>query len=366
MIAAKNCNCKPLKVARLLSIWCIVATAGVCSAFEVQGVITYESYLRGTTNLSTRKNFKVEVDECNWLIKTFVADGCITSEKAHVDGNLLSLTTHCAQSSGRGSNVFVGLIESEEMPDDDGSQINYIWLAYASACFFRNALAGELRPICCLDDQALRSEKFRMKSFYTLASEEPKLPNWLAYLNDGNFRTRNQEGRVVFPARPPYDQGYTNAVYAVRSYTNCGALLLPLRFEFTRFAVPYDPGVKGLVVRTRIIGQANAVAELHSSPELLPHYDGEFIVHDSRFKDTNVPIGQVRYKISNGEWLSSTKSLAARTVEIRHQRLRKRVLSKAAASNARNPTRTIVWCWLVISFVVVVLIWTKNKTMKGN
>lgn len=336
-------------------------------AFEVRGIIRYESYVLGATNLATSKEFTVEVDGCDWLIKTFAPGECVQVEKAFHQGDLFNLTVHCAQSSARGSNVYVGLIESDEIPDDDGSQINYLWLAYASACYLNSNLGEELRPVCCLDDQALRAEKFKMKSFYSLAERSPKLPSWVAYLSDGYYRVSSKEGRVVFRAPAPFDQGYTNAIYVVQEFTNCGAAQIPSHFEFTRFAVPRgSPGQTNLTVRTRIIGQTTSVKPRHSSTVLLPQFAGEFVVKDNRFVSSNAALGQLRYKIRDGEWLNPSNAVVAKAAEVHQQLLQKRGLIRAASAGHIHWFKIIWLLGLLGSLAVVVRLWFKSKTITVN
>jgi len=136
-------------------------------AFEVHGTIYYESYLAGVTNLAITKEFKVEVNGCDGFIRSAVPGDSQYREKAFHNGNLFNLDLYCASSTSRSSNTYVGLIEADELPDDDGSQINYLWLAYASACYLNNEGRDALRPICCLDDRELRTEKFKMRSILT-------------------------------------------------------------------------------------------------------------------------------------------------------------------------------------------------------
>ena len=302
--------------------------------FEVQGTIHYEGYLHGTTNLVVTKTFKVEVNGCDWLIRTSVPGDCSYVEMGFRQGNLCNLTSWCGQATGRPTNTYVGLIEADELPDDNGSQINYLWLAYASACYLNHESGDALRPICCLDDRELRTEKFKMRSILTRADAEPRLPTWLAYLSDGLYRVNQGGERFSFKVPQPFDQGYTNAVYSVGALTNCGALELPLEFAFTRFAVSRDPtNQAGLWIRTRIIGKATMIAERHSSPKLLPQFSGEFTVMDNRFMSANPPVGQLHYRIRDGEWANETNAAAAKVEEIKQQFYRADAIRKAARSN---------------------------------
>lgn len=173
-----------------------------------------------------------------------------------------------------------------------------------------------------------------MRSIVTRAEAEPRLPTWLAYLSDGFYRTAGAGGRVVFKAPQPFDQGYTNAVYSVGSLTNCGELQLPLAFAFTRFAVSRNPTHQaGLWVRTRIIGRATAVSERHSSSKLLPQFSGEFTVKDNRFMSENPPVGQLHYRIRDGEWANEINAAAAKVEEIKQQIYREDAARRATGSN---------------------------------
>lgn len=301
--------------------------------FEVQGTLHYEAYQPDRTELAVTKEFQVQVKGCDWLIRTSEPGSCSYVEEGFRQGNLYNLTLWCSNTTGLSSNAYVGLIEADELPDDRGSLIHYLWLAYASTGYLDHEKGGALRPICCLDDRALRAEKFKMRSILTRADAEPRLPTWLAYLSDGFYRTEGASGRLVFKAPPPFDQGYTNAVYSVGALTNCGTLQLPLEFSFTRYAVSHDATKPGLWVRTRILGKATKISERHSSPVLLPQFSGAFMVKDNRFTSANPPVGQLHYEIRDGEWDNETNAAAAKLDEINQQLHREDAVRRAAKSS---------------------------------
>jgi hypothetical protein len=301
--------------------------------FEVQGTLHYEAYQPDRTELAVTKEFKVQVKGCDWLIRTSEPGSCSYVEAGFRQGNLYNFTMWCSNTIGRSSNAYVGLIEADELPDDNGSQINYLWLAYASTGYLNHETGGALRPICCLDDRALRAEKFKMRSILTRADAEPRLPTWLAYLSDGYYRTVGADGRVVFKAPAPFDQGYTNAVYSVGALTNCGTLQLPLEFSFTRYAVSHDATKPGLWIRTRIVGKATTVVERLSSRVLLPQFSGAFRVKDNRFNSANPPLGQLHYEIRDGEWLNEANLAAAKLEASKQQDYREDAVRRAARSS---------------------------------
>ena len=307
--------------------------------FEVQGTLHYEAYQPDRTELAVTKEFKVQVKGCDWLIRSSEPGSCSYVEEGFRQGNLYTLTLWCSNTTGLSSNAYVGLIEADELPDDNGSLIQYLWLAYASTGYLDHEKGVALRPICCLDDRALRAEKFKMRSILTRADAEPRLPTWLAYLSDGFYRTEGASGRLVFKAPPPFDQGYTNAVYSVGALTNCGTLQLPLEFSFTRYAVSHDATKPGLWVRTRIVGKATTVVERLSSRVLLPQFSGAFRVKDNRFNSANPPMGQLHYEIRDGEWDNETNAAAAKLDEINQQVYREDANRRAAKSNPVTNSR---------------------------
>lgn len=349
--------------------WCsavAVFAAVSAQAFEVHGTVRYESYLGGATNWALTKTFKVEVDGCDWLIRTSSLDDCSYVEKGFRQGDLFNLAMYCANSHGRPTNTYAGLIESDELPDDDGSQINYLWLAYASACYFDREFGNTFRPVCCLDDRELRTERFKVQSYLERSEFSPHLPTWVVYLNDGYYRVNSSGRRMAFKAPPPFDLGYTNAIYAVGVLTNCGTSQVPLEFEFTRFAVPRDDSARmGLVVRTRIVGKVTTIAERHSSLVLLPQFPGEFYVKDNRYISRNPPIGQLRYKVRDGEWLEETNIAVAKATEIKQQALQEQALRRRSKSNYLPWIRGVLLGGVLLALVVLYRFTRSTRTEGG-
>ena len=274
-------------------------------SFEVRGTIHYEAYLNGTVDVSTTRDFSVLVDGCRWRIRTSVVGDCSYKEKSFQNGSLYNLTMFCATPSGRATNTYVGSIEADEIPSDDGSQINYLWLAYASFCYLDTEAGPALRPVCCLDDLSLRAERFKMPSILSRSSSAPNLAIWIAYLNDGYYRTRNDQGPIVFQVPAPFDKGFTNAIYSALLLTNIGTLQLPLQFEFTRFAVNHGPNT--IYARTHIAGKASVTSVVTPPKDLSPEFGGRLNVMDNRFASATSAIGQIRYDIRDGIWENRDK-----------------------------------------------------------
>jgi len=202
----------------------------------VEGTIFHRSILMNQVNFQSAKKFHVAVRSGDWFICTTDVETGDKVEIGFEQGTVYRVSTF----SKPRTNNLVALIESEEVPDGDGSLIAFLWLAYASSCHLAGVTNSTLAPVWILDDSNLRYEGFKMRASWILGTESPYLPLSVSYFNDGNFRILDHQTgrRTVSLAPAPYDRGYLNATYEANSLTNYRGLLLPTKFLFTRYAVP--------------------------------------------------------------------------------------------------------------------------------
>ncbi len=64
----------------------------------------------------------------------------------------------------------------------------------------------------------------QLRGQWTLSESRPAFATWVTYFDDGIVRTPNGAAKRV----PPYDKGFTNAIFQVDAFTNVNDVAVPL------------------------------------------------------------------------------------------------------------------------------------------
>jgi hypothetical protein len=282
--------------------------------YEVEGTISYNVFYASQIKFACKKKFLVRVNECKWLISAEDLETRDSVAIGYEDGAAYKLSTFV-----RPTNAFAAVIESEEVPEGDDSALSYLWLAFASGCYFETATNNLVAPVWPLDDPALRYESFKVRAMWFSNPQLPRLPSQVTFYNDGYYRAIESvtRKRVTYPARAPYDKGYINAVYNVLEQTNVGQLMLPTKFEFTRYYIPPIQGTNLNAAVTMTNGQGDLIQLLVRSRILLsdakcrpgkgsgsfrPHFNATMAYVDRRRAGSSLPVANVVKFITNGVW----------------------------------------------------------------
>ncbi|MFT5494352.1 MAG: hypothetical protein ACI8V5_004755 [Limisphaerales bacterium] len=316
---------------------------------EIHGEIEYEIYRPdGSMFFQTTKHFLVRVHDCDWSLVTFDPASTNTfTQIANQDGTLFQYSSWATNDS----RLQGGRLSHEEMPRDDGTLINYLWLAYASACYFRNQTNDMVQPIWQLDDRTLLENGFRMKAKW-LQSAPQNPPSSVIYFNDGMIRVQSSSGvSKVYPAPPPFDQGFTNAIYGAVKQRTVDGVTFPTEFNFTRYMFrvrgtePTD-----VIPRTITRGRVSRVTLNSNVKPLQPAFQGRINVIDNRFANADPPVRQLVHAISNNDWTATNDLKRAYEIELRRQ------AAEAARARSALPERNSrVWSVRIL-FILIGLI----------
>jgi hypothetical protein len=214
---------------------------------------------------------------------------------------------------------FPTLVEEREIPPNNGSHAQYLWFAYASHKYFAGLTDPLMPPIWSPEDPELRRQPFDIATFPVLSQREPQLPMFVSFVNDGYYRSYNPASKSldVIPLQPPYDQGYTNAVYQALSVTNLNNLELPGNFVFAVYSTPLG---SSRVPFERVIlrGTTTSVHDSAPSASTLPELSGVASVADYRLGGEVAAHGATNrysyagYAVSNSQWLDHGQLAALR------------------------------------------------------
>lgn len=331
--------------------------------FEVKGKLIYNGFFQSECVYSNRMDFRVVVDGCRWLISTLDQRAGFTATTAFEGGISYNLNTWVKGSS----NIYAAIIEAEEVPSGNASAISYVWLAYASSCYFKNLKTNFIVPLRILDDPHLRDEGFKMEGRWSISSELPYLPLRVEYLNDGVVRAydfKNKE-RVTFPYRDPYNKGHIDADYLVLEKTNIGGITLPAKFIFKTYALPpfvsTNDHPTNLMVRSEIEVSEVTVSLSPNLQSFRPQFSGMVNYTDKRISRPDGGVISVPRSMTNGQWPDVTPALI-RTAGF---------FSQTKISTRQEPAKTKQRMVIVILFSVSLgllsIIWwqrNENRTQK--
>ena len=110
---------------------CIGIVSGYSQEFRVEGEIAHRIFVAGTNILAARfpnptNRFSVAVKGCEYLISVETAQGNIYTTT--YDGSDLYQLTAIKTPSNV---LYSAIIEHSSIPPDNGTTVNYLWLAYA-------------------------------------------------------------------------------------------------------------------------------------------------------------------------------------------------------------------------------------------
>jgi len=242
-------------------------------------------------------------------------------------------------SSTNASPVFPARIEEREIPANDGTRAQFIWLAMASSRFFAGRTNEQMLPIWSPEDPQIRRQPFSMLTFVETIRESPALPAKVSFINDGFYRSYNPVKKAldVEPLSPPYDKGYTNAIYQVLAVTNTSTQTLPAHFVFAVYSSPIGAGEVPFE-RVLIRGVTSQVSDAAPEKAEIAGFDGLASVADYRIHGAVRRSGRVSeykyaaYPVTNANWLNSTQLQATRS---RVERRLEQKLAKAGNGNRK-------------------------------
>lgn len=273
---------------------------------NIEGTFNYRVTRNNQIKYVETKDFilAIDVNSDRWIIRTAKPGSINYTEKSYVGDALYTLSCEYLQTNGNSFRANVGKIEEFPVPDPDGSRINTLWLGYGSAAYFKKRTNNLVHPHWPLDDPGARLRGFTVEGRWALNKDALGLPISVVYLSDGIFRgVSDRTGQTVsFPEPPPFNQGFTQAVFMATLSTNVGAYRVPLEYTFKRFAI--ENGKYELL--TEETASARHVELRASRDNFLPLYIGKVDIGDGRFRVPNFnhpnKFDYFTYSSSNGVW----------------------------------------------------------------
>jgi hypothetical protein len=271
--------------------------------FEVNGHLTYTLFRNGQTEKSIAKDFKAQVSNCASLYRSYDRERQYYIEVASDGETLYSVGGFARTTNGITTNRIGASVEKRQLPRDDSSNINYLWLAYGSGCYFDVATNDLIDPLWVLDNPSREGPESKVRATWERNRSE-RVPRQVTYLGDGFWHTLTMTGAPLDAAMPsPFDKGFTNATYRVLKFTNFYDTFIPTEFIFTRFGVRPTKNNKAVIEKlTETHALVSSVTGPSQSTNLLPKFDGAVRALDTRLKNSWRPDLDLTYIVTNGNW----------------------------------------------------------------
>ena len=203
-------------------------------------------------------------------------------------------------------------VASREIPPAEPWRPQFVWFAYLSSRYFQNISNSLALPIWSPEDPAMQRQPFPMFVYFRVSDAPPHLPTAVDFINDGYYRSYSVRTKTVdvVRLRPPFDLGFTNAIYRVLETTNSGNLVLPASWVFQVYSSPLNAGeipTPRLVVRGKTYRISDSAPE-----ETVPKFTGLASVADWRQPGPAIQHGKkvelpyTSYPITNSAWLNAS------------------------------------------------------------
>jgi len=305
------------------------------ATLNANGEITYESVdlKDGRSLYSITRSFSAKITPNRWMIRTErnpnSTDGLtnLLATECWFDDSLMQLLTYWSPEPAGlarkpirylGRTRIQAHLYPETVPRFDMNLHFPIWLAYASASYFKNqdGLIPDITVLLAPPDTNFPfvgfTAVFRNLMGYSIPEE-------VTFTNIGKYKSLQTGATVSYAA--PYDKGFLNARYRVTSWTNYSSTERPYQAELELF-VPVargngSPPISGLRPFTRVTISSHKVEVLDNefpkwSP---PALGGQLIlVEDHRTIIEGKPL---KYIGTNGIFLPTDPRYSQMVMRVR-------------------------------------------------
>ncbi len=350
---------------------------GKAQGYKVGGTLDASYFVNGTLTKERHTHFDIRVNECAFNVRTFLSGGTNYYEWGSDGRDLYRILIAPASYEGMHktptNNVpyaaYISTLNS--LPLDDGSLNQYVWLAYASQCFLLSSTNGILEPMWQMDDPSLKTNHFSMAA--QIETNASGLPSRVVYMNDGFYRGIDPETKQQIKRQlpPPYNKGFTNAIYECISWRPVDKIVIPDQFRFTLFRTPL--GIQGsLQPRLIVNGFTTTVESYSGGPDFKPTFNGRGSVWDYRATGSiqitatsNITYSYIGYVTTNGGWLTSNqlgKAILQHDSYERHQYIEQKSDQPSAQQRVSYGTLAVM---IIVSLVFLFAAW-KSVAMKQS
>ncbi len=334
--------------------------------YELEGRLTASLHLaQGGSRAFDSARFHIYVKDCAWLMRATLEAGGTAGSLVErwdcgFDGEARrSVATYRSPQNG---DNWLGAVDPEQVPTSPlMPHLGVAWFATASSCYL-NSAAGTLLPPHSATPVHVREQVIIRRN-----EVEPQLPRYVAFLSDG-YDHRFDGTAAKFP--PPFDKGFTNAIFEVLRFTNVAGLELPAAFSLRSFQ-PGPSGLESLFECAGEVEQVRAECSLRSFlPEIPAGREGQ--VRDFRFVSANARSAH-DFQYGAARWLSQeeVRAMPAFAEYAKWEAKVSQIPKVAQATGSpsvpqSSRARTLTFCLLAGSVPLLIFLLVKNRKMNAN
>jgi len=220
-----------------------VGPAPAATIYEAEGSYVLSHFEHGTQTRATRKEFVLSVSNCCWRLTTFDTNNPNWTQNRRTVASLDRGELFEAWYRSHGTTL--ALVESNSVPsglDDPGG--GHLWLMLASGYFLDRLTTNRLPPLYAHGYSTyFGNDDLTQPVLLDRHERPPRLPERIVYLNEGYWHVRDRQNKLVaYRMKPPFRDGFTNAIFETSDFTNAGSCSLPTRLRFTEYQMETKNG----------------------------------------------------------------------------------------------------------------------------
>ncbi len=233
--------------------------------------------------------------------------------------------------------------------------VRFIWFALASGAHLDLCPSNRCEPYYINDNVP----DYLAPAFIRRLPGPLRLPGVAVFMSDGVLdSTRYLPKPIRFP--PPYDHGFTGAVYSVTSITNYHGMTLPRSSELTAYIDRPGGGSPRDLIRAYTCSiLVTNITTVPAPADFAPVLPGIVLISDQRFRGgTNLPVAQVLY--TNTAWPAA----AAVATSAEFKSVKAAAAQMAVAGRNRGTGSTLLLIAAVLTLPPATLLFVRFVTRK--
>ena len=249
-----------------------------------------------------------------------------------------------------------GSLENSEVPHVESSAAGeYVWLAFASSCYFEHATNGYAVALQELRSPSGLCRRFEVPAMVKLFQAPPYLPEEVRYTTESQLFLRDDGTTESVPLAAPFTKGFVSAEFRSSGFSNVNGLSFPSRFQY-RVCGPADSAntAADVIWYLDVYGTAtNVIVGKQQLDNKLPNMK-------AYLRDVRDPAQPANLRITNGVVPPMDAPAAVKARQKTHAMQTTAARAKnRSASNVRM--RRFIVCSLIAISVVPLLIFLRTK-----
>jgi hypothetical protein len=271
--------------------------------YEADGTLDGTNYLaHGSTTKLAQVTFKLYVRDCQWFVHITQQNAKTKYVEAGFDGQALYKSAFLDEKSVANLTpkpvLWTGSITPDTVPFfAPEPHIPIIWFALASGCYL-NGAKDRLIPPYSTD-----IKRDAIVANVTRLSAMPSLPQTVIFLDDGINRKFGEPSQHP----PPYENGFTNAIYIVNAFTNIGGYVLPSEFTLKVYRPASSTETNKIEILAEYDGYVNNFNPKCVLKTFIPDVESAGFILDKRFASADAAVERP-FLYKTNRWLSKIEA----------------------------------------------------------